>query len=337
MTQPIYRIPPYQFEGALLHQFEIKDKIDWGLANQKIPPQWAVTQGEGMLVGIIDTGEARHVDLPVPKFSINLSNSSSRFDRQGHATHVAGTIGARANNRGVVGIAPKCQLGYVKGLGDDGSGFANSLARAIDACVEQGCHIINCSWGGGFSRVIDDAVKRAEAKGVLVIVAAGNDGYNGQNSVNHPASSPATIAIASYNQAGNISRWSSGGKEVDVAFPGERILSTWLNNRYNTISGTSMATPFASGVAALAMAAYRDREDWTPSVRVAKVREIIKATAQDKGPDGKDNRWGWGVVDVGKIVGWTEETTPPPTPVEQAVLGPYRISYQNDTLTIAPK
>lgn len=329
MTQPVYRIPPYRFEGAPLANFAIRDKIDWGLLTQGIPDHWKETQGKGILVGIIDTGEARHVDLPEAAFSVNMSTSRARKDKQGHATHVAGTVGARANDKGVVGVAPKCDLGYVKGLGDDGSGYANALAGAVDRCVKEGCHIINCSWGGGFSRVIDDAVKRAESEGVLVIVAAGNDGYNGANTVNHPASSPSTIAIASYNRQGRISEWSSGGKEVDVAFPGEAILSTWLDNQYNTISGTSMATPFAVGVAALAMAAYRDREDWEPSIRVSKVREIIKATAQDKGPSGKDDRWGWGVVEVGKVVGWEENSG-----VEEAIVGPYRVAYKDGKLTV---
>ena len=340
MNEPIYRIPPYEFHDDIMTKSELSDVIDWGLKSNKIPEQWAVTQGKGILVGVIDTGASSHVDLPKPVFAINMSSSQGVNDKQGHSTHVTGTIAARANDRGVVGVAPLCEVGIVKGLGDDGSGNQRNLAAAIRRCVTEGCNIINMSWGGGYSQVIEDALKFAEENGVLCVCAAGNEGYSGKDTVNHPGSSERVVTIASYNSSGKISNFSSGGKAVDLAFPGERILSTWLNNKYNTISGTSMATPFACGVAALAMASYRARfPEWVPKLRVQRVLEIIESTSQDTGPTGKDPQWGWGRVDMDKVVGWggTKPPVPPvpPTPVDSAVVGPYTIKFDGKLLTIS--
>lgn len=336
MSEPVYRIPPYTFDGELMAKAELSDVVDWGLLTNHIPENWGVTQGAGILVGVIDTGASAHVDLPKPVFAINMSSANDVTDRQGHSTHVTGTISARANDKGVVGVAPKVDVGIIKGLGDDGSGNQAQLAGAIRRCVKEGCHIINMSWGGGYSQLIEDAIRYAESEGVLCVVAAGNDGYDGENSVNHPASSEYVVAIASYNKAGNISNYSSGGKQVDLAFPGERILSTWLNNKYNTISGTSMATPFAVGVAALAMSSYKSRfPEWAPKLRIQRVLEIIQSTSQDEGPTGKDDRWGWGRVEVGKVVGWGKVTPPSPPVGESVKLGPYTIKLSGTTLTIS--
>jgi len=338
MSEPIYRIPPYEFHDEIMAKADLSDVIDWGLKTNNIPTQWAVTQGKGILVGIIDTGASTHVDLPKPVFAINMSSSQDVNDKQGHSTHIAGTISARANDKGVVGVAPLCDIGIIKGLGDDGSGNQRQLAAAIRRCVSEGCNIINMSWGGGYSQLIEDALVFAEENGVLCVCAAGNDGYSGEDSVNHPGSSERVICIASYNSAGRISGFSSGGKDVDLAFPGEKILSTWLNNKYNTISGTSMATPFACGVAALAMASYKQRfPEWVPKLRVQRVLEIIESTSQDSGPKGKDPQWGWGKVDLNKVVGWGGSTNPPPPPgpVDSAVVGPYTIKFDGKLLTIS--
>jgi len=161
---------------------------------------------------------------------------------------------------------------------------------------------------GGRDPRIMQKIYEAVEMGKIVICAAGNDGDRGQgtSAVGWPAKDPATVAIGSYNKGGELSDFSSRGKEVTVAFPGEDILSTWPGNTYRRISGTSMATPFCSGLVALLLAAQRKAERAGQSLDnpIRSNSDLIthlKNVAVDKGPSGHDDGWGWGVVDTDKI------------------------------------
>lgn len=297
----VYRNPPYVLGPEILMANDIEDIVDWGLAANNIPDHWD-NKGEGILVGIADTGRPDHSDVAeAVVYSENFSSSHTDIDHAGHGTHVAGTIGARLNGRGVVGVAPKCQLAVAKVLGDDGSGSNLGVARGVDYLAEKGCRIINMSLGGGFDRELARVVNEAVREGILVICAAGNEGSGGgRNTVGYPAKLDGTLAIASYNRAGQLSRFSSRGKEVHAAFPGEDILSTWPGQAYRRISGTSMATPFCAGLAALLLGAQQQHpEQYDKPVRTNRdLIEHLRLCAVDKGPTGHDRGWGWGVVDT---------------------------------------
>jgi minor extracellular protease Epr len=319
LTDIIHRLPSYDLGENIYSASQLSERIDWGLAAHQIPEVQKLTKGKGVLVAILDTGQADHPDLPQPVFAENFSRSRTALDRQGHSTHVAGTLGARKNGFGVVGVAPECSIGYCKVLGDDGSGSSSAIARGIYAAMDRKANIISMSLGSPFNDPqIADACSVAVQAGVIVICAAGNEGAQGsQNTIGYPARLPFTVAIAAYNKQGQIARFSSRGPDIDAAFPGEDILSTWIGGDYRSISGTSMATPFCSGLVALRLA-YQNQNPAVSKIRNnADVKAELKATSKDQGPEGHDHQWGWGIPDAdgfvrGGAVDKPAELVPPP-------------------------
>ena len=308
-AQAIYRIPPYTLGPEVYMAQQIEDIVDWGLLAHGIPDHWKETEGEGIVVGVADTGKPEHPDLKDTILeSRNFSSSYTDVDQIGHGSHVCGIIAAARNDTGVIGVAPKAKLITAKVLGDDGSGDNAAVTQGIRWLTEQGCHIINLSLGGPFDAGITQAVKDAVDAGIFVICAAGNYGkIDGKNTISYPARLPYTVAVGSYNKAGRLSRFSSRGPQIHVAFPGENILSTWLDGKYRRISGTSMASPFASAVTALLLAKQNkpSSADAGEPVRLENNRDLIRlfqSSAEDKGPTGRDPGWGWGVVDVEKAM-----------------------------------
>lgn len=321
-NQPIYRIPPYVLGAMYSFANQVKDRQPWSMVKHNIPDLFAETKGKGITVAVLDTGLWKHTDLPEPVFAANFSRSRTVYDRDGHGTHVAGTIGARLDGKGVVGWAPECNIGVCKVLGDDGSGSSPDIARGIRYAAENGADIINMSLGGGFSQDIADACRDVIQQGVFVICAAGNEGSQGnRNTVGYPARLVETLAIASYRKDGRISDFSSRGPEVDMAFPGEDILSTWPNNTFRSISGTSMATPAACGLTALMLAAHRDDGIDFTIRNNRELREHWAKHAQDVGAPGHDKTYGWGIPDADGIVRAKATQDPTKPDPEEPVLG----------------
>jgi subtilisin family serine protease len=186
-----------------------------------------------------------------------IRNESDPMDDNGHGTHVAGTIGAVSNNElGVAGMAWDVQLMALKFLRKDGTGRVSDAIKAVDWGVAHGADIMNHSYGGGGrSQFLADAFKRAQSAGVVMVAAAGNNLGN-DNDVRpvYPASYEieSLLTVASTDNRDQLSDFSNiGPSSVDLAAPGENILSTWLEEGYETLSGTSMAAPHVSGAAAL--------------------------------------------------------------------------------------
>lgn len=298
----IHRIPTLILGPQVYLANQVADRQPWSMVKHNIPALFADTKGKGITVAVLDTGLWKHRDLPQPVFAANFSRSNTVYDKQGHGTHVAGTVGARLDGAGVVGWAPECNIGVCKVLGDDGSGSDQAIAKGIYYAAEHGAHIINMSLGGGYSPVIEQACKDVIQQGAFVICAAGNEGDLGFNTIGYPGRLPETLAIASYRKDGHISEFSSRGPEVDMAFPGEDILSTWLNNTFRSISGTSMATPAACGLTALMLAAHQDDGNSFSVRNNRELREHWKANAQDVGEPGHDKSFGWGIPDAEGIV-----------------------------------
>ena len=225
------------------------------------PTAWETTAG-GVKVAILDTGiDQDHEDLS-PKIVLNrdFTGSSSGYDDMyGHGTHVGGIVAAVTNNgTGVASGCPSCQLINGKVLNDNGSGAYSWIASGITWAADNGAKVINMSLGGSVkSFTLENAVNYAWSKGVVVVAAAGN---SGNPSKTYPAAYTNAIAVAATNNKDQKATFSSyGAKWVDVAAPGENIFSTFPNHPYKINkslgydfgSGTSMATPMTSAVAAL--------------------------------------------------------------------------------------
>lgn len=193
-----------------------------------------------------------------------VSNTGDPMDDDGHGTHVAGTIGAVANNNiGVAGINWEVSLIPIKFIDDQDHGTSENAVRAIDYAVKVGARILSNSWGDYYpSEIIKQAIERAEKANALFVVACGNDTFDNDVIKDYPSSYDIDniLAVAAVDNSGGLASFSNYGKtSVDIAAPGENILSTYYNPNYpglayDSESGTSMATPHVAGVAALMLA-----------------------------------------------------------------------------------
>lgn len=195
---------------------------------------------------------------------INNDNDPSD-EGKGHGTHVAGIVAARGNNGiGVTGLAWRASIMVLKILTASGSGFVSDELDAIDYAIRHGAKIINMSFGGsGYSRLEYEAILAAQEAGVLVVAAAGNTGQDIDVSAIYPAAHGISddirniISVTATDDNDELASFSNYGRlSVDVAAPGVSIYSTSRGNSYRYLSGSSMATPFVSGLAALLLAAH---------------------------------------------------------------------------------
>ncbi len=231
-------------------------------------------------------------------------------DGQGHGTHVSGTIAATGNNGiGVIGVAPQTKIMPVKGLDDSGSGLATTLANALIYAADNGADVINNSWGGyGNSSLINDAVAYAYAQGAVLVAAAGNE--NNPAEWPHPSKLPQVISVAALDHNDVDAPFSNWGAKVDVGAPGVSTLSLLAANsafaifgqgvvgqNYLQISGTSMAAPHVSGLAALLISK-------NPTLSQEQVRHIITQTADDVMSAGWDSDSGSGRVNAQKALNY---------------------------------
>lgn len=271
---------------------------NWGLDNDEQASHinarkaWELNKGsKKIVVAIIDTGiDPNHKDLKdnlwhkagTDEYGWDfVTNKKNPEDKHGHGTHVAGIVAANAKARsGASGVAPNVSIMAVRYYSDTASGAQNlaNTVKAINYAVDNGANIINYSGGGAeFSAAEMKAIQRAEAKGILFIAAAGNEYQNTDEAGNayYPAAYGLSniVAVAATNIRNQIlpsSNW--GLKHVHVAAPGENIYSTLPNGRYGYLTGTSQATAFVSGEAALILSE-------NPKLKPAEVRQIIMSSA----------------------------------------------------------
>jgi subtilisin family serine protease len=287
-------LPPYTVDFVHVPH-SVAEGVDWAVAAYGIPGLWKQSKGEGVRVAVVDSGVAPHFALKdVVVDWRNYSSDPEVYDTLGHGTHVAGIIGAKT---GVAkGIAPGCSIVSMKVLGHSGMGSAESVARAVASSVDAKVDIVCMSLGSprADSR-LHDAIRHATNNGVIVVCAAGNDG----GAVNYPAAFVETVAVGAVDKEGNVCPFSSRGKEITVAAPGQDITSTWLADGYATISGTSMAAPFVAGTLALYVSACRKDN------RPVDVHKALEETARDVNAPGRCDDYGWGLVDPHKLLNYT--------------------------------
>jgi hypothetical protein len=205
-----------------------------------------------------------------------------------HGTHVAGIVAAKRNNAvGISGIAP-AQILSVRVLNGDGVGFQDDVADGITWAVNNGAKIVNLSLGGPADSVLQTAVQNAWNNGVILVAASGN---NGTNSISYPAAYPEVIAVGALTEANSRAAYSNYGAGLALVAPGSNILSALPDSEYGFLSGTSMAAPHVTGVAALLLA-HRS------SLTNSQVRDILQSSADDLGASGRDDFFGYGRVNA---------------------------------------
>lgn len=289
---------------------------DWGLKYSNIPDTWKVSKGKGITIAVIDTGMPDHKDIGDNAVEGgNYIPTEDIYDYNGHQTHCVGIISAKDNQEGFVGVAPESKCVCYKALSTNGGGTYGQINAALRDVIKLKPDLVSMSLGGRtpnaeMHKLIIDLYKM----NIPVVCAAGNSGARG---VCYPAAFPETIAIAAFNKLGMIASFSSRGSQVDWAAPGADIYSTYLNQSYASLSGTSMACPFMAGVIALMIAKHKEQEKRTGKNDCKTVQDIkdhlLKYT-NDKGSLGKDDSWGYGVVDVQKLLATTTTTSTTPKP-----------------------
>ena len=252
----------------------------------------AGNKGTGVKVCILDTGiDTNHPDLYQNyrggKDFVN--NDLDPFDDNGHGSHTAGTVGAMMNSLGVRGTAPQVDLYIYKVLGATGSGSFSAVISALQECVNVGGKVTSNSYGSPTDpgSTVKAAFDNAAAAGVTNIASAGNSGA-GTNTVGFPAQYDSVMAVAATDSANVRASFSSTGPAVEISAPGVNIYSTYLNDGYTYMSGTSMAAPHVAGVAALVVACG--------ITNPTSVRQRIRDTALDLGAAGLDQEYGYGLV-----------------------------------------
>jgi subtilisin family serine protease len=261
--------------------------------------------GKGVKIAVLDTG----IDYKHPELARNykggydfINKDKDPMDDNGHGTHVAGILAAAKNGKGIVGAAPDAQIYAIKVSDAKGKGSFSGLVKGIDWAIEHDMDIVTMSiTGKGGSKALAKAVDTAYNKHGLVLVAAVG---NGKGDVLYPAAYPQVIGVGSVNKDNALSSFSLTGSEVEFVAPGSGIKSTAIGGKYRLSSGTSMATPLVTGAIALLLGS--DEEEWEDTGMVDgdgkwtnnELREVLRGTASDLGKKGKDNLFGYGLLNL---------------------------------------
>ncbi len=277
---------------------------------------WGISKGSKTVrIAVIDTGvDYTHQDLKANMWTNELeangqpgvdddgngyiddihgydfaNNDGDPQDGHGHGTHCAGNIGAKHDRSGVRGVMDNVEIVGIKFLSDSGSGESEDAIESIEYAIKAGVHLMSNSWGGGeFSQALKDAIQAANDAGIVFVAAAGNSNENNDRAESYPANYDVdnVISVGAMSGNGKKSSFSSyGAEKVHVFAPGSDILSTVPGNRYQKMSGTSMATPLASGVIGLLLTE-------NPGMTPLEVRDRVEATAVRNGLVDKYTRSG---------------------------------------------
>ena len=232
----------------------------WAFGRIQALEAWQITSGsQEVIIAVLDTGiDQTHIDLAGKVIaSINFTQSPTVDDIDSHGTHVAGIIGAIADNGvGIAGLAYNCSLMNVKVADDKGFVDTKSVAEGIVWAVDNGAKVINMSLTlTEPTQALEDAVDYAWSKGVILVAAAGN---NGSSTPMYPANYANCLAVTAINSNGLLAPLANHGDWVDVAAPGANIYSTVPDNGYDYKTGTSMATPYVASLAGLLLCVVSD-------------------------------------------------------------------------------
>lgn len=304
----------------------------WYLSTIGASKAWARAKGEAVTVAVLDSG----IDAGHPEFAGRLvggisfvGGSAGPADDYGHGTHVAGLVGALANNGvGIAGVAPNVKIMPIKVLDRNGMGTLDSVLSGIEAARDAGARVINMSLASPISSSAQDyAIAECVKAGMIVVAAAGNEGTD---SPSFPAGSPGVIAVGSTSTSDRRSSFSNGGSHVRIVAPGEDIASTYPreSGSYVMKNGTSMATPIVAGVIAAMLSAK-------PTLKSAEVASILYQTgAPSTGFSGArrvDFAAAMAAVAPAPVV-----SKPDPTPAPVTPVAPVAPVVKPSPVTVAP-
>lgn len=290
----------------------------WGLSKAEVQKAWGLgATGAGVIIATIDTG----VDVYHPDLKNNLiegynaitgkTGLSAVQDNNGHGTHVAGIAAAGLNGEGIVGVAYQAKLMPIKAMNRLGEGTDDVVADGIIWAANHGAQIINLSIGANEeTNILRDAIQYAQAKGALLIAAAGNkEESSSVASITFPAAESGVLAVTATDSRDQLASFSVTGPQAGLAAPGVNILSDYWQNRsgYASTDGTSMASPFVAGAAALVWGLH-------PELNAEQVKILLENSALDLGGAGRDSDYGFGRVNAYWAVRFAEKPEDFPSP-----------------------
>jgi subtilisin family serine protease len=295
---------PYERIDCLSIQ-DAKQRSGWSITAFDLPKAWRFSQGEDVVIAVLDTG----CDLDHPDLKNNLlpgmnfvNPKKPPEDGNGHGTHIIGTLVAENNDIGMVGVCPKAKVRPVKVLDDKGNGNLLNVSKGIRWAVRQKVDIISMSLGAPMRvQQVRKAIQLAAKQGIPTFVAAGNAGKTKE--VFYPANYPETIAIGAIDENFRRANFSNTGQNLDFMAPGVDIFSTVPDDWYATLSGTSMATPFAVGVGALILSYAKAGKTKVKLETVDDYRKVFRAhTIATKDHKNKKFYEGFGIIDPRKLM-----------------------------------
>lgn len=286
---------------------DAQQKAGWQISAFELPKAWQYTQGEGVTIAVLDSG----CDLDHPDLKQNLVPGANFVkpdlppeDDNGHGTHVTGILVAENNEIGMVGVCPSAKVMPVKVLDKNGNGNLVNVAKGVKWAADNGADIIVMSLGSPSKlQQVRKAIQYACSKNVPVFVAAGNAGNTKE--IFYPANYPETIAIGAIDSDLRRADFSNTGENLDFMAPGVDVFSTVPDNWYATFSGSSMACPFAAGVAALVLSYVRKGKTTLQLNTPDDYRDIfVKYTTPIHNGNYKDKRFyqGFGIIDPRKMI-----------------------------------
>ena len=286
-------------------------------------PAWDVTTGNSnVTIAILDSGiQTTNLDFTgrlVEGYN-GFDGSSNVEDLFGHGTHVAGIAAATGNDGyGIAGVDWQAKIMPVKVLNDTGLGSSTSIANGIIWAVDHGADVLNLSLGSSsVQQPIQDAIMYAHNHGVVVVASAGNDG---DTRYNYPASYENVISVGSVSAANTVSSFSNKNDKVDVTAPGVNVPSDSLTGGITTKTGTSQAAPWVTGLASLLFGMEKFNQN--PDA----IEEAIENSATDLGDPGRDNSYGFGMINLLAAINYIFATPVPtfaaPTPIPPTAIPP---------------
>ena len=298
LAEPNYIITKQHTVGQQVPNDEFFEPYQWNLSQISSEKGWHMEEGtEDVIIAILDTGvDPNHQDLQeklLTGFNA-FDGSSNSFDEHGHGTHVAGIASAVTNNvTGIAGVSWHSHILPVKVLDASGQGTSYEVARGIRWATDNDADVINMSLGDYYSSfVLEDAIRYAHKNDVVLIAASGNDNVD---TPMYPAAYPEVLTVAAVDDKRERAFFSNFGDYVDVTAPGEHIPSTFPDNNYVIMSGTSMAAPHVAGLAGLIRSI-------NPDLTNDQVLDIIRSSSVDLGPEGRDPYYGFGEINVAKAL-----------------------------------
>ncbi|SEM16686.1 type VII secretion-associated serine protease mycosin [Mesobacillus persicus] len=275
-----------------------QEEYQWNLPAIGTEQGWTISRGnEDITVAVVDTGvDLDHPDLVnrlVAGYNV-LGENQHPDDDNGHGTHVAGIIASETNNReGIAGVTWYNKIMPIKAMSAEGYGTTFDISKGIIWAVDHGADVINLSLGNyKESNVLKRAIRYAYEKDVVLIAAAGNDS---SQQPSYPAAYPEVISVSAVSYDGSLAGFSNYGSYINISAPGEYIPSTYFNEQYASLSGTSMAAPHVAGLAGLMKATNSNLTN-------KDIMSIIQNSARDLGKRGKDIQFGNGLINVNQAL-----------------------------------